>query len=273
MYIIYVSLYIYIYMKFIKLCIFGIYWITYMQCTFLSSEVAVVFLLQIQSNEWSKHSYIFWFECVSFVIYPNEIDTGIWSGVQEPSMTVDNNICQSHFRREVMIISMLVRLHNGLEWAGTWAFVRCQAYGLLFLTLHSNRSEDSKPWRDQQVAVFLPGNCVYFWCFPGLLQTWRWCKLVTVQCVIEAVREVTLGATLLLHTGLVCWWSTQSSVRNDWNSWDNLKPFCKMLVDWCHPCCFCQHFEVQLVTTRADKLSMQPIRIFCSDGTNLAVKG
>ena len=68
------------------------------------------------------------------------------STVQEPSMTVDNNICQSHFRREAMmsmITSMLLRLHN----AGTrafWAFVR-QAYGLLFLTLHSNRSEDSKP--------------------------------------------------------------------------------------------------------------------------------
>lgn len=62
------------------------------------------------------------------------------STVQEPSMTVDNNICQSHFRREAMITSMLLRLHN----AGTRAFVR-QAYGLLFLSLHSNRSEDSKP--------------------------------------------------------------------------------------------------------------------------------
>lgn len=196
------------------------------------------------------------------------------STVQEPSMTVDNNICQSHFRREAMITSMLLRLHN----AGTrafWPFVR-QAYGLLFLSLHSNRSEDSKPWRDQQVAVFLPGNCVSFDVFQvwfkleGCVSWWH-SNLLRSQdrCITEAVRKVTLGATLLLHTGLVCWWGTQSSV----GSVDHLKRFCKMLVDWCHPCCFCQHLEVQLVTTRADKLSMQPIRIFCSDGTDLAVTG
>ena len=164
-------------------------------------------------------------------------------------------------------------LHAGTR--AFWTFVR-QAYGLLFLSLHSNRSEDSKPWRDQQVAVFLPGNCVSFDVFQvwfkleGCVSWWH-SNLLRSQdrCITEAVRKVTLGATLLLHTGLVCWWGTQSSV----GSVDHLKRFCKMLVDWCHPCCFCQHFEVQLVTTRADKLSMQPIRIFCSDGTDLAVTG
>ena len=251
-----------------------------MQCTFLSSEVAVVFVLQIQSNEWPKHSYIFWFEHVSFKIYPNEIDTGIWSWIIHCPGTI-NDCGQQHLPVTLQAGSDDVNDHFHVAstaqcWnSGIWAFVR-QAYGLLFLSLHSNRSEDSKPWRDQQVAVFLPGNCVSFDVFQVWFKlegcgSWWHSNLLRSQdrCITEAVRKVTLGATLLLHTGLVCWWGTQSSV----GSVDHLKRFCKMLVDWCHPCCFCQRFEVQLVTTRADKLSMQPIRIFCSDGTDLAVTG
>lgn len=247
-----------------------------MQCTFLSSEVAVVFVLQIQSNEWPKHSYIFCLSMSRSRFIQMRLTLG-YDPLSRNHQWLWTTTFASHTsggkRWSLPCWFDCTMALNGLERGHLFDARLMDCYFSAYIPTEAKTpspDEINKLQSFSQQIAFLFDVLQVWFKLEGCVSWWH-SNLLRSQdrCVIEAVRKVTLGATLLLYTGLVCWWGTQSSV----GSVDHLKRFCKMLVDWCHPCCFCQHFEVQLVTTRADKLSMQLIRIFCSDGTDLAVKG
>lgn len=153
----------------------------HMQCTFLSSEVAVVFVLQIQSNEWPKHSYIFWFEHVPFKIYPNEIDTGIWSWIIHCPGTI-NDCGQQHLPVTLQagsddhfhVASTAQCWNTGICSPGLWIVISQ-------LTFQPKRRLQALT---RSTSCSLPPRKLrFFWRFPGLVQTWRLCKLVTFQPV------------------------------------------------------------------------------------------